>query len=566
MLLTIGLVILVIFLFLRTLWATIIPSLAVPLSLLATFAIMYAAGYSLDNISLMALTISVGFVVDDAIVMIENIVRYIEQGDAPVRRRAKRRRPNRLYDHLDHLFADRGVHSAVLHGRHHRPIVPRICRYRIGGGGCFGGDLADADAGLVLAVFKGAGAASSGRFNQAAEGAFNWMLAAYDRGLEFVFRHQFVDAAVDLGADRHHRVSLREDPQRVFSRSRIPGSFSARSTLARIFRSQALRHWLTRIADIVRTGARVSRALFGFAGAYAYNPTENTARMFIQLKPHDERDVTSDQIIQTPAPEGRRGRRRQILHAVGSGHHDRRTSQPHPIPIHSDRYRSRRTDALGADPRSSDEEAAGVAGCRLRPAGRSAAYRDRDRPRRRLTAWNLAIADRRHAVRRVRSAPGRDDVHLDQPVQGDPRGQSAIPGRSDGAVQDLRRRAKRRADPAKLVCAFLLKARVAVGQSSRPIPGGNLVVQPGARHGARSGGRQDSGDRRPQLRVPATLEGAFQGTAQAFQASLSSMPLLVAAAILVVYIVLGRALRKLYSPDHDPIGVALGRCRRAARR
>ncbi len=80
---TIGLVVLVIFIFLRTLWATVIPSLAVPLSLLATVAVMYVAGYSLDNISLMALTISVGFVVDDAIVMIENIVRYIEQGERP---------------------------------------------------------------------------------------------------------------------------------------------------------------------------------------------------------------------------------------------------------------------------------------------------------------------------------------------------------------------------------------------------------------------------------------------------------------------------------------------------
>ena len=76
--------ILVIFLFLRTLWATVIPSMAVPLSLFATFAVMYALGYSLDNISLMALTISVGFIVDDAIVMIENIVRYIEQGDRPL--------------------------------------------------------------------------------------------------------------------------------------------------------------------------------------------------------------------------------------------------------------------------------------------------------------------------------------------------------------------------------------------------------------------------------------------------------------------------------------------------
>ncbi|HVH80706.1 MAG TPA: efflux RND transporter permease subunit, partial [Stellaceae bacterium] len=83
MLLTIGLVIIVIFVFLRTIWATVIPSLAVPLSLLATFSVMYVVGFSLDNISLMALTISVGFVVDDAIVMIENIVRYIEDGDRP---------------------------------------------------------------------------------------------------------------------------------------------------------------------------------------------------------------------------------------------------------------------------------------------------------------------------------------------------------------------------------------------------------------------------------------------------------------------------------------------------
>src|SRR5271169_6178733 len=81
MMLTIVLV--VIFLFLRTLWATVIPSLAVPLSLVATFGVMYAGGFSIDNISLMALTISVGFIVDDAIVMIENIVRYIEQGMRP---------------------------------------------------------------------------------------------------------------------------------------------------------------------------------------------------------------------------------------------------------------------------------------------------------------------------------------------------------------------------------------------------------------------------------------------------------------------------------------------------
>jgi multidrug efflux pump len=84
LMLTIGLVVMVIFLFLRSLYATIIPSVAVPLSLVGTFAAMYALGYSLDNLSLMALTISTGFVVDDAIVMIENISRYIEEGEPPM--------------------------------------------------------------------------------------------------------------------------------------------------------------------------------------------------------------------------------------------------------------------------------------------------------------------------------------------------------------------------------------------------------------------------------------------------------------------------------------------------
>src|SRR6202008_2160989 len=84
LILTVGLVILVIFLFLRRLWAPVIPSVALPLSLIGTFGIMSLAGFSLNNLSLMALTISTGFVVDDAIVMIENIFRYIEAGESPL--------------------------------------------------------------------------------------------------------------------------------------------------------------------------------------------------------------------------------------------------------------------------------------------------------------------------------------------------------------------------------------------------------------------------------------------------------------------------------------------------
>ena len=83
--LTIALVVMVIFLFLRNLAATVIPSIAVPLSIVGTFGVMYLLGYSLNNLTLMALTISTGFVVDDAIVMIENIARYLEEGETPLR-------------------------------------------------------------------------------------------------------------------------------------------------------------------------------------------------------------------------------------------------------------------------------------------------------------------------------------------------------------------------------------------------------------------------------------------------------------------------------------------------
>src|SRR5689334_900520 len=81
---TVALVILVIFAFLRSFWATLIPSITVPLSLVGTFAVLYIGGYSLDNLSLMALTLAVGLVVDDAIVMLENIFRYLEHGDDPL--------------------------------------------------------------------------------------------------------------------------------------------------------------------------------------------------------------------------------------------------------------------------------------------------------------------------------------------------------------------------------------------------------------------------------------------------------------------------------------------------
>ncbi len=111
--LTIFLVVMVIFVFLRSFWATIIPTVTVPLALLGACALMWAFGYTLDNLSLMALTIAVGFVVDDAIVMLENITRYIEEGEKPAVRGFQGRRRNRFYHRLDQRVAGGGADPAA---------------------------------------------------------------------------------------------------------------------------------------------------------------------------------------------------------------------------------------------------------------------------------------------------------------------------------------------------------------------------------------------------------------------------------------------------------------------
>ena len=128
LMLTVGLVVLVIFLFLRSLYATIIPSVAVPLSLVGTFAAMYILGYSLDNLSLMALTISTGFVVDDAIVMIENIARYIEAGDPPMEAALKGAEQIGFTILSLTVSLIAVLIPLLVHGRRGGAPVPRVCR------------------------------------------------------------------------------------------------------------------------------------------------------------------------------------------------------------------------------------------------------------------------------------------------------------------------------------------------------------------------------------------------------------------------------------------------------
>ena len=126
MIISIGLVILVVFVFLRSGWSTFIPSISVPVSIIATFGAMYLIGYTLDNLSLMALTIATGFVVDDAIVVIENITRHLESGMKPMAGGAQGRRGDRLHRAVDEHLAHRRLHSDPDDERRGGPPVPRI--------------------------------------------------------------------------------------------------------------------------------------------------------------------------------------------------------------------------------------------------------------------------------------------------------------------------------------------------------------------------------------------------------------------------------------------------------
>ena len=126
LLIAVSLVTLVVFLFLGNFRATLAPSIAVIVSIVGTFGAMYLLGYSLNMLSLMALTIATGFVVDDAIVVVENIDRHIEAGMDAGRSGAARRAGSRLYRAVHHPVADRGVHAHPVHGRDHRALLPRI--------------------------------------------------------------------------------------------------------------------------------------------------------------------------------------------------------------------------------------------------------------------------------------------------------------------------------------------------------------------------------------------------------------------------------------------------------
>ncbi len=295
MMLTIGLVVMVIFLFLRSLRATVIPSVAVPLSLVGTFGAMYVLGYSLDNLSLMALTISTGFVVDDAIVMVENIARFLEEGDTPME--AALKGAGQIGFTIVSLTVS--LIAVLIPLLFMRDVVGRLFRE-------FAVTLAvtiiiSAVVSLTLTpmmasrILRHDPESEQSRWYRASERAFNRMIAFYGRTLKVVLRYQTITLLVAV-ATLVLTVFLYIVIPKGFFPVQDTGVIQAISQAPQSISFSAMAEKQQALASIILEDPAV-QSLSSFIGADGTNTTLNSGRMAINLKPIGDRDLNASDVI-----------------------------------------------------------------------------------------------------------------------------------------------------------------------------------------------------------------------------------------------------------------------------
>jgi multidrug efflux pump len=295
LMLTVALVVMVIFLFLRNLYATIIPSIAVPVSLVGTFGAMYVLGYSLDNLSLMALTISTGFVVDDAIVMIENITRFLEAGDSPMQAAMKGAEQIGftiisltvsliavlipllfMGDVVGRLFREFAVTLAVtiiLSAVVSLTLTPMMCSR----------------------ILRHTPEEEQGRFFKASERVFKNVIAFYGRTLKFVLEYQTITLLI-AAATLVLTVFLYIVIPKGFFPTQDTGVIQGISQAPATISFAAMEEKQQQLAGIVLQDPAVE-SLSSFIGADGTNTTLNSGRMSINLKPLSARDLSASDVI-----------------------------------------------------------------------------------------------------------------------------------------------------------------------------------------------------------------------------------------------------------------------------
>ncbi|HLJ87862.1 MAG TPA: multidrug efflux RND transporter permease subunit [Candidatus Angelobacter sp.] len=295
---SIALVVLVVFLFLRSPRATAIPSIAVPLSLVGTFGIMYLAGYSIDNLSLMALAISTGFVVDDAIVVIEDITRYIEEGMNPVQAafRGSKAIGFTVLSMSTSLVAV-FIPILLMPG-----LVGRLFReFAVTLSAAIGVSLVVSLTAtpMMCAKFLRASGAQHGRIYRASEAVFDWILGIYRGSLKWVLRHQLATLAVTILTAALSVYLYVIVPKGFFPQQdtgRLGGGVQAEQDIS----FPALKDKMSQFVQIVMKDPMVENVV-GFAGGGGGGGggggTANSGRMFVTLKPIGERKVSADDIV-----------------------------------------------------------------------------------------------------------------------------------------------------------------------------------------------------------------------------------------------------------------------------
>ncbi len=546
LLLSIALVVMVIFIFLRRFWPTFIASVTVPLALSGTVAIMYLLHFSLDNLSLMAITISVGFVVDDAIVVIENIQRLIENGEKPGPAALKGARQisftiismslsliavfipllfmSGLVGRLFHEFAVTLSVAILVSAVISLTLTPMLC-----------------------ARFLRAESESRkpGWFSRICEGGYQWLLGHYATGLRWVLRHHGLTLVVAL-LTMVATVWLYRAVPKGFFPQQDTGVVMGTTEAAQDISFAAMEKLQKQAAAIVLADPAVA-TVGSFIGAASGSSTVNNGRMFITLKPQAQRKVSADQVV---------GRlRKQLAGVVGVNlflqsvqdlrvggrlakaqfQYALQSPDLNELGIWSTRLVEKLRESSDLRDVTSDQQTSGL---------KMNVVVDRDTAAR-LGVSLLAIdntlydAFGQRQVSTIYTAYNQHHVVLeaDPGLALDPGSLNKIYVRSTFGKQV----------PLSSVARFeTSNSSLSVNhQSQFPAVTLSFNLSPGVALGQATDILRQATE---ELRMPATVRGSFQGTAQVFQASLSSMPLLIAAALLAVYVVLGMLYESLVHP------------------
>ena len=543
MLISIGLVIAVVFVFLRSVRHTIIPAVVVPVSLIGTLAVMYLLGYSLDNLSLMALTIATGFVVDDAIVVIENISRHVEAGVAPLQASLQGAReigftvisislslvavfiPILLMSGLvGRLFREFAVTLSItilVSLVVSLTTTPMMCA-------------------RLLTPQRSAGA--PGRLSRLSEGGFDWVRARYEGSLEWVFRHQRATLVVTLAtmvatAYLYVRIPKGFFPQQ--DTGALNGSIQADQSTS----FQAMQQRVSQFVDIVMRDPGVSTVLAYVGGG----GIQNSSRMFVNLKPRAERDADATGIISRLRSKltGVPGATLYLQAAQDLRIGGRSSSAQYQYTIQSDdvaalndwapRLYTRLRTLPGITDVNSDLLTRGLRASLA--IDRATAARLGITPQAIDSTLNDAFGQR--PVSTMYTALNQYHVIMEAAPAfwQSPEGLRHIYLRSsDGGQVPLSAVARYAASSAPLAVNH---------QGQFPSVTLSFNLAPGVALGdavtAIAGAERDMG-------LPSSIRGSFQGTAQAYQQSLASQPWLVAAALVAVYVVLGVLYESYWHP------------------